>query len=247
MWDDPRQLNALAAVLALVAVAGLLWAALAWAVRQPAFAFHDVVVATPLVRANRAHLESVIRNELSGTFFTLDLDRARVSLSKVPWVRDVALRREWPQRLTIEVDEHMPLARWNDSALVNDHGETFVADYDADLPQFNGPEGQSAAVAQRFSEWSALLSPLHLTLRVLALSARGGWEIRAAGESGALAIALGKDEPAAQLARFIEAYPRTLAVLARNGTHVERVDLRYRNGFAARVPGVREPRQHPRP
>jgi len=246
MWDDPRQLNLLAAMLALFAVAVLAWAALAWAVRQPTFAFREVVVTTPLARANRAHLESVIRNELSGTFFTLDLDRARLALAKVPWIRDVALRREWPQRLTVEVEEHAPLARWNDNALVNSHGETFSADFDGDLPQFNGPEGQAANVAERYAEWSALLAPLKLTPRVLGLSARGGWEVRATGDSGPLAIALPKDEPAARLARFVDAYPRTLGVLARNGTRVERVDLRYRNGFAVRIPNLREPRARPK-
>jgi cell division protein FtsQ len=246
MWDDPRQLNAVATLIAFAACALLAWAAITWVVRQPVFAFREIVVATPLARANGAHLESVIRGELSGTFFTLDLEGARAALSRVPWVRDVALRREWPRRLTIEVDEHAPLARWNESALVNTHGETFVADYDGELPQFNGPDGQAAIVAQRFAEWSAMLSPLGLALRVIALSARGGWEIRATGESGPLTIALPRDDPAARLARFVTAYPRTLAVLARSGTRVERVDLRYRNGFAVRVPVTREPRPRPK-
>jgi hypothetical protein len=35
-------------------------------------------------------------------------------------------------------------------------------------------------------------------------------------------------------------YRKTIGVLARTGTHVDHVDLRYRNGFAARVPGFRE-------
>ena len=33
---------------------------------------------------------------------------------------------------------------------------------------------------------------------------------------------------------------RTLGALARAGTRIDAVDLRYRNGFAARVPGFRE-------
>ena len=36
------------------------------------------------------------------------------------------------------------------------------------------------------------------------------------------------------------AYGRTIGALARSGTRVGEVDLRYRNGFAARVPGFRE-------
>ena len=138
MWDDPRQMNALATGLVVLAVGLLAWGAVAWLVRQPAFAFQEVVVRTPLQRANAAHVEAVVRDELSGTFFTMNLDRSRAALARVPWVRKVALRRQWPQRLEVEIEEHAPLARWNDAALVNAEGEVFVADYDGELPLFVG-------------------------------------------------------------------------------------------------------------
>ena len=99
MWDDAKQLNAVAAALALVAALGLAWGALAWALRQPPFEFREVIVRGPLERASPAHVEAAIRGELTGTFFTMNLDRARSSLAAVPWVRNVALRRQWPQRL----------------------------------------------------------------------------------------------------------------------------------------------------
>ena len=51
---------------------------------------------------------------------------------------------------------------------------------------------------------------------------------------------MGRDEPGARLARFLAAYGRTVAVLTRGGTPIDHVDLRYRNGFAARVPGFKE-------
>jgi hypothetical protein len=66
MWDDPRQMNAVAVCVAVAALAMLALAALAWAVRQPVFAFREVVIYGPLARANPAHLEAVIREP--GTF-----------------------------------------------------------------------------------------------------------------------------------------------------------------------------------
>jgi hypothetical protein len=44
MWDDPRQLNAVAAFVMVLAFAAICWSALSWLVRQPAFAFHEVHV-----------------------------------------------------------------------------------------------------------------------------------------------------------------------------------------------------------
>ncbi len=155
-------------------------------------------------------------------------------------MRNVALRRQWPQRLDVTIEEHAPVARWNDAGLVNAQGEVFVADYNGELPQFDGPDGSATQVAARFREWSEALAPLALTLERVRLSPRGGWRLAARGDGGALAIELGRDEPTARLASFVGVYERTIDALARAGTRVEHVDLRYRNGFAARVPGFQE-------
>ena len=240
MWDDPKALNAFAATLASIAVALLAIGAVAWAARNDAFALREVVVATPLARSSPANLEAAIRSDLSGTFFTLDLDAARAALARVPWVRNVSLRRQWPGRLEIAVEEHVPYARWGDSGLVNEQGEIFAATHDGELPQFDGPDARVSEVTARHREWSALLAPLDLRLRAVAVSPRGGWRLKAGSEEATLAIELGRDEPDARLARFVAAYGRTVGALARSGTRVGEVDLRYRNGFAARVPGFRE-------
>lgn len=240
MWDDPRQMNALAAIVALIGAGALAWAFGTWLVRQPAFAFREVVVEGPLTRASAPHLEAVIRDELAGTFFTMNLERARASLARVPWVRAVALRRQWPQRLLVIVEEQVPLARWNDTALVNVQGEVFAASYNGELPAFAGPDGRSSEVTARFREWSAALQPIALAVQRIALSPRGGWMLQARSGDGPLEIELGREEPAARLQRFVATHGRTLRVLARAGRPIDHVDLRHRNGFAARVPGFKE-------
>jgi cell division protein FtsQ len=240
VWDDARQLDLVAKGLALIAVALLAWGTLAWAARQPPFAFREIVIRGPLDRVSAAHLEAVIRDEFTGTFFTMNLEAARASLAKVPWVRSVALRRQWPQRLEVAIEEQVPFARWNDAGLVNTFGEVFVADYDGNLPQLAGPEGRAAEVSARYHDTRETLAPLGLTVTGVRLSARGGWQVVANGATGALAIELGREDPTARLARFVAAYDRTIGALARAGTRIERVDLRYRNGFAAHVPGFKE-------
>ena len=240
MWDDARQLNAVAFGLALVALAALAAGGLVWFVRQPAFAFREVVVTEAPKRASAIELETTIRDELAGTFFTMNLDRARAAFGRVPWVRKVALRREWPRRLLVTIEEHEPYARWNGDALVNPQGEIFVADFDGDLPRLEGADSRAAEITARLGEWSADLAPLGLALNEIHVSPRGGWRLRLTATSGPLDVELGRDEPAERFARFVAVYARTLGVLARAGTRVDRVDLRYHNGFAAHVPGFRE-------
>ena len=239
MWDSPRQLTAVALGLALLALLLLCWGAATWAVRQPVFALRQIVIAGTLSQVNPAHLEAVVREELRGNFFTMQLPDARQSLRRVPWVRDVALRRQWPNRLEILVIEHSPLARWNDNALVDKEGEVFIADYDGELPQFTGPEGSAGQMSARFAEFGIALARAGLAIGEIRLSARGGWELKTAS-TPALTIALGRNDPGQRLGRFVDYYARTVGALARAGTRVEYADLRYRNGFAARVPGFKE-------
>jgi cell division protein FtsQ len=240
MWDDARQLNAIAVTLAVIALAFLTFALVNFVARLPAFEYREVVVTTPLARASAAHLESIVRSEQRRTVLTMNLDRAREALARVPWVRSVALRRQWPRRLEIAVDEHEPFARWNDSTLVDTHGDVFVANYAGTLPDFAGPDGQAAQMTARFREWNAELAPHGLRLTGLGLSARGGWQLRAADDGGAITLDVGRDDANERLARFLDVYRKTIGVLARTGTRVDHVDLRYRNGFAARMPGFRE-------
>jgi cell division protein FtsQ len=240
MWDDAKALNALAATLALMASLAVVAALVEWGARRDAFAFREVVVVTPLQRASAPHVEAVIRDELAGTFFSMNLDKARAALAAVPWVRSVALRRQWPRRLEVSIEEHEPLARWGAGGLVGASGETFAAAFAGTLPRFDGPDGYAPAMAERYAQWRAVLAPLALEITGLDVSPRGGWRVRTARDGGALVLELGHDDPDARLARFAGAYGRTLAALQRQGVAVEHVDLRYRNGFAARVPGFRE-------
>ncbi|MDQ6621132.1 MAG: cell division protein FtsQ/DivIB [Pseudomonadota bacterium] len=240
MWDRPRELNAAAMVLAAIAALMLAYGALSWVARRPAFEFREIVIQPPLSRVNAAHLEALIRDELKGTFFTMNLDRARVAITGEPWVRRASLRRQWPHRLEVTIEEHVPLARWNDAGLVNVQGEVFDARYVEPLPRFSGPEGSALELTRRYQDWGIAIAPLKLTIDEVRASARGGWHLRLIAPTGPLDVELGRDDPSAAVARFTDTYERTLGVLARSGTRVEQVDLRYRNGFAARVPAFRE-------
>ena len=240
MWDDAKQLNRLASALAIVVAVASALAVVLWLVGQPVFAFRDVRMTGPLKRASAAHVEAVIREEFLGTFFTMNLDHARRALHAVPWIRTVGLRRLWPHDLEVTVEEHEPLARWNDSELVNTRGEVFSADWNDELPLLAGPAGRAADVATQYRAWSALIAPLAMNVVEVRLSARGSWLLRATASERVLILELGREEPQQRLARFVAAHSRTVGALARAGTQVEQVDLRYRNGFAVRVPGFRE-------
>ena len=240
MWDDAKQMNALRRD---ARRAGRdrprVRASPRTLVRLRAFAFDEVVVTTPLNRTNGAHLEAVIRAELAGTFFTMDLAGARDALTRVPWVRDAGLRRQWPQP-TRSDDRGARAARALQRRRVRQHARRGVRRPSratrcrASSGRRRAPRRSRSAIAPgpRRCARSAL------ELAEVRLSPRGGWRIRVAGNESPLTLELGRDDADARLARFVNAYRGTIGALARSGTRVETVDLRYRNGFAVRVPAL---------
>ncbi|MCL2871559.1 MAG: cell division protein FtsQ/DivIB [Betaproteobacteria bacterium] len=231
-------MSAISLTLILLSAAALLWAAGHWLVRLPSFAFRQVVV-RDLHRADPAHVAAVIRRELKGTFFTMDLDGAQQALRQVPWVRNAGLHREWPDRLEVSIEEFEPFANWNESALVTRDGAVFVAPYDDDLPELAGRDDEAVAVIERFENWSQKLATLGLDVHAVRHSPRGSWQIEATDKSGgAQVIELGRDTADARLDRFASVYRKTAGALMRSGRQPEYIDLRYQNGLAIRTAAV---------
>ena len=233
VWNDAPTLDRVSALLVALTCIACAAAALQWAAARPLFDIRRVVIVGTLDNADPAHLAAVVQQGLRGTFFTMDLAAAREALQKVTWVRHVAVRRQWPGRLEIAVEEHRPLARWNEAALVNAQGELFDAGYGEELPDFYGPEGTAAEVTARYREFSAALRARQPAIDALARSARGAWDVKL--EDG-MTIALGREQVGERWNRWIQVSERYRDRIAQGG-QLAAVDMRYVNGFAARIIG----------
>ncbi len=139
MWDRPAALRLLADLLVVASLAALTCGLVAFAVRSPVFSITEVKVMLPLVHVTREQIETIVRQEVRGTFFTQQIGRMRSAFTNLPWVRRADIRRRWPGGLEVTLIEHVPIARWRSSGLVNSHGEVFDAAFDGKLPMFNGP------------------------------------------------------------------------------------------------------------
>lgn len=266
MWDNAPLLRSIANGLIAFSTMAVLYGAAYYTVHLPGlFPLQSVQLSAPLQRVAAAEVLQMVRNETNGNFFTVDIDHVRQSLEKLPWVRSVTIRREFPHRLEVELEEHQALARWNSTALVNMHGEVFfvgtdwVAKSGQVLPNFTGPDGTSAEVAQHYAEFSRQIAQLNesgfpdchlyrLRGRVgegnsergtcsdvnlqtvqLALSERHAWQLRL---NNGMVLELGREDMQKRLARFV-AVQRTEDGRQRT-EGAAYVDLRYRNGFAVR-------------
>ncbi len=232
MWDKPAALNFIADLLFVAVLLAVLYAGVFHAVRQPVFSITQVRVATPVDHVTRQQVEEIVRREVGGTLFTLNLDTVRGAFEKLPWVRSATVRRQWPGGLEVALTEHVPLARWGRDALVNVHGEVFAAAFDGALPVFNGPPGAAKEMAIQYDHFRRNLEDIGRIPGEINLSPRRAWQLKL---DDGTTLDLGREQVEQRLRRFVAVYPRTIARMTRP---VDRVDLRYANGFAARVPGL---------
>lgn len=230
MWDKPALLNWIANLLFAISLVVMLYAALYAVVHLPIFPLREVAIEGELNHVNREQVNLIVAKHLKGNFFTLDLIKTRNTFEKLPWARSVSLRRRWPDKLEVMIEEHQPLARWGSLGLVNTHGELFHAASNKDLPVFYGPGDGVIEVAAQYNEYSQALKKVNLEIASLALTPRRAWEITT---SNGLVIELGRVDMQARLNKFVAVYDETIAKLSMKVTYA---DLRYPNGFAVRRP-----------
>lgn len=240
---DVRLMNGVAGGVFVLAGAALLAAGLGWVSRLPLFTLKAVQIEGDLTRNSVNTLRANAVPALRGNFFSLKLQDSRAAFESVPWVRQAVVRRVWPDRLRVRLEEHRPAALWvnedGNDRLVNSFGEVFEANVgdveDEALPRFAGPEGSAAQMLALYRRLQPVLGALEMNITQLALSGRGSW--RAELDSGAtLELGRGSDEEV--LART-ERFARTLGQLtARYRAPLLHADLRHTEGYAVRLRGV---------
>jgi cell division protein FtsQ len=245
---DIRLMNATAIVLGTIGVLALIALAILWAAHRPIFAVRAIKIDGDLTHNSVVTIRANAAPKLAGNFFTLDLAAGRRAFEAVPWVRQAIVRRVWPNRISVQLEEHRAVALWFNSAtadeasdkLVNSYGEVFeanVGDVEDDaLPTLRGPDGTSAHMLAMLGRLKAEIGAMDAHIETLELSGRGSW--RAALDNGAQ-VELGRgtdDEVIVRTRTFVATLPE---VRNRYQQHpLLYADLRHNDGYAVRLKGI---------
>jgi cell division protein FtsQ len=251
---DIRLMNLTAAVLAAIGVLALVGMLALWVVRQPVFALRSIRIEGDLAHNSVLTIRANAMPRLAGNFYTLDLAAARRAFEAVPWVRQAVVKRVWPNRLSVQLEEHRPVALWAepshsdagdtdanaaDDKLVNSHGEVFEANLgdveDDALPTLRGPEGSAPHMLVLLARLQSVFDTLDLRIEALELSGRGSWRVEL--DSGAH-VELGRGDDDEVIART-QVFAATLTqVTQRYQRPLQYADLRHSEGYAVRLKGV---------
>lgn len=243
-WDV-RAMRRLTALMLWVMLALAVLLAGNWLLSRPQFSIGQIVVRGDVSHNNDVTLRANVVHQLSGNFFSINLRQAKAAFESVPWVRHAQVRRGFPNRLIVNLEEHKPFAFWGEdgaSTLVNPFGEVFdanVGEIDQDeLPRLNGPIDLAPQVVDLFRRLGPVLAPLGFEVDALELDRHGDWH--ATLNTGAeLVLGSGNlDQVLARTQVFCATLTEISARYNRRATALASADLRHNQGYALQLKGV---------
>ncbi len=176
-------------------------------------------------------LQAAVTPHAQGGFFTVDVVAVRSAAEALPWVYKASVQRIWPATLHLRVEEQQPIAHWNEQGFLNRYGEPFFPEQAGavgEMPWLAGPEDQEQRVLENYQRIAKTLAGIGVRAARLELDNRRAWHLQLA--SG-VQLELGRADAWKRLQRFVVAYP---SVFAGRLAELQRVDLRYSNGFSVR-------------
>ncbi|MGM0914084.1 MAG: cell division protein FtsQ/DivIB [Pseudomonadota bacterium] len=198
-----------------------------------------VSIGGDLQHVSAEYLRSELTPLLRGhTWLSVDVADLREQALGVEWIAEARVSREWPNALTLELVEQVPVARWNDDYLLNPEGEPFAlgpVSPPGDLPDLAGPRGSGAEVLAYHERLATRFAELGLELTQLRLEPRGAWRFQL---DDGVWVMLGRSDREGRLARLTAAWRRQLEEQA---SHIRYIDLRYPNGVAVAWHGESDP------
>ncbi|OCG02151.1 FtsQ-type POTRA domain-containing protein [Gilliamella sp. wkB112] len=196
--------------------------------------------------------EDDIRNAILGlglpnTYIGQDVDDIQQEVLRFPWVKQASVRKQWPDRLIVYIEEYKPAFYWNDLFLLDMYGNVFSIPLDRiaeiQLPRLYGPEGKAKTVLETYHKLNDLSkklanSQLALQIKAAQTDERNAWQLMVkqciAGfclENQEIKLMLGTEDIEQRYQQFIKLFPEIQLRMPANERIVV-ADLRYENGIS---------------
>ena len=185
---------------------------------------------------SKEEIKSALMPLVTTSIFDANMQLIHTTVAKLPWVKNAAVERVWPDTIDIKVSERKAYVRWGQKGLLTEYGELFMPD-NVDQFQFlllvEGPKEQEAKTLEIMKGVKIALEDQDLEMAEFKVNDREAWEIKL--KTG-LEILLGRTGQLKKLQRFLDTFP----VLGQEKiAAMQVVDLRYPNGYAVSwKPGI---------
>lgn len=193
------------------------------------FPVANIQVEAPFLYVSKQDIEQALTPHTKQGLVNIDNQAIKSSLSAMPWVKSVNVKKIWPGTLFIKVDERRPIAQFNDNILIDESGVSFpnTKTSTVELIKLHGIDGSEKELLQEYKKMSRLLSSISLAPKMLEINS----SIIILTMKDGLKLLMTKKGAKAQLERFIRVYPE---LAQKKSTPILRVDMRYKHGLAVK-------------
>ena len=163
-------------------------------------------------------------------YFEQDIQEIKTKFLDIPWIQDVAVRKVYPDRISLTLVEHRPMAIWNEKHFVSAQGKVFdlpTERFNSEgLPELYGPDSEAKKVLDAWYKIQKDLESRNLVLKSVAMDIRGSWTITL---NNYVELRLGRGDWLPKIDRFVTIFPE---IDIPDGKRLSYVDLRYEHGAA---------------
>lgn len=187
------------------------------------------------IKGNTTHitheqLAYIAKNRLRGTFFTLDINSLQREFLQIPWVQSVTVTRDFPDTITVNVNEYDAIARFGDEGLISSSGRIFSGANDSTtLPTFNGQANQALKFLNDYTALQPLLHSKNISLLRLDIT---NWGTTRVFFSNELAVIICTLDITAQIDTLAKYWDQLYQI----NPALNYINMCYKNGVAINSP-----------
>jgi cell division protein FtsQ len=239
-----RRLIKLTVVLSLLAGIGFLITIIpgAWSGIWPV---EKIAIVGEVEHLEQYQLAKIISAKEFSGMLSVDLQQLRNKVIQLPWVKDVQIRKVWPDTLSFRVKEHQVIALVNQAYLTDDGdliergsyiSKRAVLKLEIDKVQLD-KQPDLLALYNKLKKIQSSLAGRQLSIEKLEISQTNNWLIQIKNK---FLIKAGRKQQLQRIEKFLQVY-----VVIKNKSKLMSVDLRYSNGLAVKFADeVSEPGQN---
>ncbi len=213
-------------LVAMVVIAGV------WAVKQvETIPIKTIEVQSSLSKVDKSEIKMIAHEFMHEGFFTVDLPKFENRLNNIPWIYRATIKRKWPGRLVISVEEQQPYFRWGQQHLINKYAEVFfVGDVEAyaQYPLLVGTRGREKQIIELYYKYNEGFKALGTEIVIFKEDARYDKELTL---SDGININLGRGQTDESIKRCLNSFAMFTKAERKA---IKRIDMRHSNGFAVR-------------
>lgn len=204
---------------------------------QEQFNIRKITLTGDAAHVDRKQLQTSVIEMIEGNYFSLNSASIVETILTLPWVDTVRLRRQWPDTLTIDIEEYQPIAHWGEEQWLTTTGKlvSLPLARNVVLPQLEGPQNSVDRVWESYQKWSALFAQNGIRLRKMKLSKQHLYNLKLEytthqeNAPKGFEMILLEDNADQQLVTFLSSRRQALIEFPRL---IKTVDLRYTSGFS---------------